>query len=88
MPVGQTSIQIGKNGLTKNLIGTLKNHFIKRKNVKVNVLKSAGHDREQVKKMSEEILSQLGSNYTARIVGFTIFLKKWRTSIDKRGQKR
>lgn len=88
MPAGQTSIQIGKNGLTDNLIGTLKNHFIKRKNVKVSVLKSAGHDREQVKKMSEEIISKLGPNFTARIVGFTIFLKKWRSPVDKRGQKR
>ena len=88
MSSGQTSVQIGKNGLTENLIGALKSHFTKRKNVKVSVLKSGGHDREQIKKMSEEILSKLGSNYTARIVGFTIFLKKWRTSIDKKGRKR
>ncbi len=71
-------MQLGKQGLTENFIGTLKHHFDRNRNVRVSVLQSAGHDKTKIKKYSEEILEKLGANYTAKIVGFTIFLKKWR----------
>ena len=73
-----SQVQLGKNGITESFLETLQTHFKKHGNVKVSVLKGAGHDREKVKKYSEEILARLGRNYTARIVGFTIFLKRWR----------
>ncbi len=57
MSIGQ--IQLGKNGITENFISTLKNHFKNHQNVKVYVLKSAGHDRKKVKKYSDEILNEL-----------------------------
>lgn len=71
-------IQLGKNGITENFISTLKNNFKKHGNVRVSVLKSAGHNKESVKKYSGEILEKLGKNYTSKIIGFTIILKKWR----------
>jgi RNA-binding protein YhbY len=75
------SMQLGKNGISKNFIETLKNHFKKSKNVKVSVLKSAGHEKSKVKVYAEEILGELGNNYTARVIGFTIVLKKWRKNV-------
>ncbi|MEX0920196.1 MAG: YhbY family RNA-binding protein [Candidatus Pacearchaeota archaeon] len=77
----QGTVQLGKNGLTSNFIETLRSHFDRHANVKVSVLKGAGHDREKVKKFNEEILEKLGKNYTSKIVGFSIFLKKWRKSM-------
>ncbi len=74
-------VQIGKNGITENFISTLNDHFKKHENVKVSVLKSAGHSKEAVRKYSEEILGKLGKNYTAKTIGFTIFLKKWRRKV-------
>jgi len=74
----QGQVQLGKNGLTENFIATLKNHFKKHKNVKVVVLKSTGREGEKVKEYLKEILEKLGEKYTAKIVGFTIFIKKWR----------
>ncbi len=71
-------MQLGKQGLTENFIGTLEHHFDNNKNVRVSVLRSAGHDKGQVKEYSEKILEKLGKNYTAKVVGFTIFFKKWR----------
>jgi len=56
----------------------LKNNFKKHDNVRVSILKSAGHDKDKVKEYSEEIVNKLGTNYTARIIGFKIILKKWR----------
>lgn len=74
----QGQIQLGKNKITDNFIETLKDHFKKHINVKIVVLKSAGHKKEKVKEYSEEIIEKLGKNYTSKIVGFTIFVKKWK----------
>lgn len=71
-------MQLGKNGITDNFIQTLENNFKKHDNVRVSVLKSAGHTKEKVKKYSEEILEKLGKRYTAKNIGFKIILKKWR----------
>ena len=74
-------LQLGKQGITDNFIETLKSHFKKNKNVRVSVLKSAGHNKAKVKEYSEEILEKLGNNYTSKVVGFTIFFKKWRKAV-------
>ena len=75
---GITNIQLGKQGLTKNFVETLKNHFVKNQIIKISVLKSAGHERGKVKAYSEEILKELGVRYTTRVIGFTIAVRKWR----------
>jgi len=77
-----TEVQLGKNGITEGFIETLKNRFERYKDVRVSVLKSAGHEREKVRKYSDEILEKLGKNYTSRVIGFKIVIKKWRK--DKR----
>ena len=82
MPVIR-EIQLGKNGLTESFIGNLKHHFDKTKNVKISVLKSCCRDREELKKINEEILEKLGNNYTSRIIGYTIVVKKWRRDMRK-----
>lgn len=74
----QGQVQLGKQGITKNFIITLKQHFNKYNNIKVHVLKSAGHNKEDIKRYSEKILDNLGKNYSAKIIGFSIFIKKWR----------
>ena len=74
----QAIIQVGKNGLTGNLVETIKKAFNGRENVKVHLLKSSGHKKEKTKEIADEIVGELGKKYTYRIVGFTIFLKKWR----------
>ena len=77
-------MQLGKQGVTENFVGTLKHHFDKHKNVKVSVLKSAGHDKAKVKEYAGEILEKIGDHYTAKVVGFTIFFKKWRRAVSRK----
>ena len=77
--IGQ--VQLGKNGITPNFIETLKNQFKKHENVKISVLKSASRDKKKIKEFSEEIIERLGKKYTEKIIGFTIFVKKWRRAI-------
>lgn len=71
-------MQLGKNGITDNFIQKLKDTFEKHRNIRISVLKSAGHSKEKIKSYSEEILDKLGENYTSKIIGFKIILKKWR----------
>ena len=73
-----SEVQLGKQGISDNFIETLKDHFKKHENVKISVLKSAGHEKGRIKKFSDEILAQLGKKYTVKIVGFTIIIKRWR----------
>jgi len=77
----QGQVQLGKNGITDNFITTLKSHFDKHQNVKVSVLKGASPSKKQVKEYSEEILEKLGKRFTAKTIGFTIFVKKWRKDV-------
>ena len=73
-----TEMQLGKNGVTENFIKTLETCFKSYENVRISVLKSAGHNKKQVKEYSEKILEKLGKSYTAKLIGFKIILKKWR----------
>lgn len=73
-----SQMHLGKNAVTESFIETMKEHFKNHENIRVTVLKSAGHSRETVGKYREEILEKMGKNYTAKTIGFTIFVKKWR----------
>jgi len=75
------SIQIGKNGIPENLSEILQDHFKTHQNVKLVFLKTSFRDKKKIKTTVEEILNELGTNYTYRIVGFTVFIKKWRKSM-------
>lgn len=75
---GETIFQIGKNGVTEGTIKLLETAFKRRERVKVIMLKGAGHTKENTKDAAEKILAGLGSNYTYKTLGFTIFLQKWR----------
>jgi len=79
-----TEMQLGKHGVTDNFIKTLKNGFTFHENVRISVLKNAGHTKQKIKGYKEEILNKLGNNYTARIIGFTIVLKKWRRAVSRK----
>ena len=74
----QSEIQIGKNGITENFIESLKINFKTHSQVRISVLRSAGHEKEKIREMSDRILNDLGRNYTSRVIGFTIVVKKWR----------
>ena len=78
MNLGQATLHIGKNGLQKGNLVTLKKLFKNRESMKVVLLKAAGHTKENVREIADKIIEELGNKYTHKIVGFTIFLKKWR----------
>ncbi|MDO8623627.1 MAG: YhbY family RNA-binding protein [archaeon] len=77
----QCTLNIGKNGVNDNFIELIRSAFKNHENVRVCILKSGGRDREKKKEYSDEIIEKLGNTYTSRIVGFTIFIKKWRKPV-------
>ena len=78
-------MQLGKNGLTNTILKEIKKRFEKRENenMKIHVLKAAREKREDVKKYADEIQKSLGDKFTHRVVGFSIFIKKWRRAISR-----
>ncbi len=79
--IKQSQIQMGKNGLTENFLESLKKNFKTHSNVRISMLKSAGREKDKIKEISENILEKLGKNYTSKIIGFTIIIKKWRKPV-------
>ena len=74
----ESSVQLGKQGVSENFIATLKGHFENHKQVRISVLKNARKNKDDVKKYANEIISKLGAKYTYKTIGFTILLRKWR----------
>ncbi len=76
------TVQIGKNGVSGSFFNSLENMFKNHKLIKVPVLRSARGEgkeaKQKVREFSETILNHLGNKYTAKIIGFTIILQKWR----------
>lgn len=77
------TIQLGKNGLTEGFFVALEHLFKKHKNVKVSVLKSVCREKLALQELSREILSRLGNNYSSRIIGYTIAIKKLGKKVQK-----
>jgi hypothetical protein len=50
-----TEMQLGKNGVTDNFIKTIKNGFTFHENVRISVLKSAGHGKEKIREYNKKI---------------------------------
>ncbi len=74
--VGQ--VQLGKKGVTEGFIKTLQNQFKHHKNIKISVLKSCCRGRMYLKEIAKEIVGRLGENYSSRVIGYTIAIKKLR----------
>ncbi len=72
--------QIGKFGVTQGAIDSLDLVLKIRKNVRISVLKSSGRDKASMKTITQELIDGLTVKnkcpYTARIIGFTIILRR------------
>ena len=77
----ESSVQLGKIGVTENFIGTLEGHFQNHKIVKISVLKNARKNKNDVKAYADDIIKKLGGRYTCKTIGFTIILRKWKNSV-------
>jgi len=76
------NFEIGKKGLTKGFIDDIEKTFKKHKLIKISILKSATRDKKEIKRIAQEICLELKNkekkDFTPKIIGFTIFIRKWR----------
>ena len=72
--------QIGKFVVTPGVIEALSLVLKTHKHVRISVLKSSGRDKESMKTITQELIEGLSAKtkntYTARIIGFTIILRR------------
>jgi len=68
--------QIGKSGITPGVIESLAKAFRTHKTIRISLLKSVGMDRNEKKKIADELCEKLSGNYKYTIIGFTIVLRK------------
>ncbi len=76
----ETEVQIGKKGISPEFLEDLEKRFKKYQNkiMKIRVLKNARENKGDVKEYAKEIKSFLGEKFTYKIIGFSIFMRKWR----------
>jgi RNA-binding protein YhbY len=76
------NFQLGKAGLTESFIESLLKTFKNHELVKVSILKSCCRDRQEAKNLALGICQKLekleNKRFTLRLVGYTMFIRKWR----------
>jgi RNA-binding protein YhbY len=72
------NFQIGKKGITKEVILTLATAFETHKQIRISALKSSGRNRESITAMAEQIKSMLPTPVVYKIIGFTIIMSRSR----------
>lgn len=85
-PNEEINFQIGKAGLTEGTIQALNTLLEKHKRIRISILKSAQEERQDIKFLSQDLISKLKAPCVAKSIGFTIILK--RISEQKAHQKR
>ncbi len=72
--------QIGKFGLTDNVVESLRSAFKTHDRIRISVLKNAVRDKSKVRDIADELARKLGNKhdygYRHIIIGFTIILIK------------
>lgn len=73
----EIQFQIGKSGLTEDIIQTLNNILKTHKKIRISVLKSAPeHDREKIKLLTQDLEQKLAYECSTKIIGYTILLRR------------
>jgi RNA-binding protein YhbY len=70
------TFQIGKNGISENVVETLNNMLEKHKHIRISFLKSSGRSKENLKEMVEHLSNKLAYPTQSRIIGFTLALRR------------
>ncbi len=72
------TLQIGKNGLTPAIVEQVKGMMVDVQIMKISILKSACKNKEEAILIADSLINSLGKNFTYKLIGHTINLRKWR----------
>jgi len=68
--------QIGKLGLTEEVVKTLDFVLKSHDQVRISALKASGRDRNSIQSLADEIIRRLNYKCAVRVIGFKIILSK------------
>jgi len=71
-------LQIGKNGLTEAFVEQVRSIFEGETLVKISILKSACRDKDDAKKIGDDLVEALGVKYGYKLVGYVLTVVKYR----------
>lgn len=71
-------LQIGKKGLTEEIIEQIKKNFKYQELIKIELLSSCCRDKEKAKEIAENLIKNLGKNFTYKLIGYVLSVRKWR----------
>lgn len=80
MNLPEAKFQIGKNGVTENVVNTLNNCLKTHSSVRISLLQGAKRDRESILNMVEDLRKGLNYPFSVTKIGFTLILKKQKSS--------
>jgi RNA-binding protein YhbY len=72
------SLQLGKNGLSSTFVEQVRSIFENEKMVKISILKSACRDKDEARKIGEELVEKLGRKFGFKLVGYVLTVMKFR----------
>jgi RNA-binding protein YhbY len=68
--------QIGKQGLSDNVVSTLNSVLQCHDQVRISVLRSFSRERAKIEQLSKDIIEKVNYKCASRLIGFTIILSK------------
>jgi len=68
--------QIGKQGLSDNVVSTLNSVLQSHDQVRISVLRSFSRDRVKIEELCNDIINKINYKCAYRLIGFTIILSK------------
>ncbi|NPE26943.1 hypothetical protein HNV12_02990 [Methanococcoides sp. SA1] len=71
-------LQIGKNGLSDAFVEQVRGIFETEKMVKISILQSACRDKDEAKRIGEELVGKLGTKFGFKLVGYVLTVTKFR----------
>jgi RNA-binding protein YhbY len=71
-------LQLGKAGLSDAFVEQVQSIFKNEKALKISILKSACRDKDDAKKIGEELVEKLGTKFGFKLVGYVLTVVKFR----------
>ena len=71
-------LQLGKAGLSNAFVEQVQSIFKNEKTLKISILKSACRDKNDAKRIGEELVERLGTKFGFKLVGYVLTIIKYR----------
>ena len=71
-------LQLGKAGLSSAFVEQVRSIFESETLVKISILKSICRDKDEAKKIGEDLVERLGKKYGFKLVGYVLTIVKFR----------